>query len=212
MKNICFLFVIFNFFFFGCRKNDETKPDDVWVTEVNSYINLNIDGMNFDTIEADCIRTYTGTINGLVWSEDDFVLRQGFSLDIEEGMSVECMVYIFDKANRYQLYTPELMADYINNRKDNVSIDVTIEKGGLVLKNQWFDDWKIPEFLLRDIVDSNAVFTITTEEPVRPNCTENWPLLPINVMYSGILETKDGQNSVSLDSLSFRWYLLELLE
>jgi hypothetical protein len=123
-------------------------------------------------------------------------------------MNVECMVYIFDEANRYQLYTPALMADYINNIKDNVSIDITIGKGGLVFKNQWFDDWKIPEFLSRDVVDSNAVFTITTEEPVRPNCTENWPLLPINVMYSSILETEDGQSSISLDSLSFRWYLL----
>lgn len=211
MRHIAF-FIALIILPFSCKDDDFNGGSEVPVSEVNSYINLNIDGMTFDSIKQDCIQTYTGTNNGLVWGENDFVLRQGFKFDVGDDMTIECMVYIFDEMARYELYTPELMADYINNRKENVSIEITIEKEGLVFKNQWFDDWKIPEFLSRDIVDANASFTITTEEAIRPSCTENWPLLPINVMYSGFLETEDGQNSMNLDSLIFRWYLIELFE
>jgi hypothetical protein len=89
-------------------------------------------------------------------------------------------------------------------------LDIEIVKEAVTYKNQWFDDWYIDEFVDRFIVDENAEYSIVTNDPLNPSCTENWPLLPIDILYNGILKTADGLDSIQIDSMSSRLYLIEV--
>lgn len=197
---------------FGIGCNDDDNDTDVQPpAEGASHWHVTINSVEYDAVELDCIQSYTNTSNQLIWTDSSFILKQGNKLDLADNLDLVCAVYIYDESNRYDLYTPEILADYINNYTSNVVLEVSVQEGATLFKSQWFEDWKLPEFLDRQEVDQNALVVIKTDEPLRPDCTDNWPLLPIAIEYTGWLKTQDGMDSIRIDSLSARWYLVETL-
>jgi len=194
-----------------CKDKDATNIEPL---EVESYMTLRLDDLAFDTLRFNCSDTYTKTINNVIKVDngtENFIVRQGYEYELENNVSLKCLVYIFDATVRFQLYTLEIMADYINNKSSNVLLDIEINKDNITYRNQWFDDWRfIANLINREITDENAEYNIITNEPIRPLCTDNLPLLPLDINYTGVLKSSNGLDSIQINSMVSRFYLSEL--
>jgi hypothetical protein len=214
-KYILYIIVLLLFGTHSCQNDDDNNNEEMESVqkEIESFMALNVDGQGYDTLFFDCFDTYFNIINNVVWVDNgtpNFILRQGFRYELENDFTLTSMVYIFDSTAYFQLYSPQVMADYINNKKANTSLDIEIVKNGVTYRNQWFTDWHIDEFTERLIVDEFAEYSIITNNSISPSCTENLPLLPVDIHYNGILKTADGLDSIKIDSMSSRLYLIEV--
>ena len=195
----------------ACKHDDhEPMPIDPVIQEAETFFNFSMNGQSFDSIIMNCNKGFTSLNIEWIDTDSSFIFRQGPEfVKINDSIKLTCLIIIYDKTRSYTIYTPEVFGYYFDQAQENVSLDLELKVGDFVYKNQWYIDWEIHEYLVREIVDPNAIYEFKALERIEPHCTETWPILPVQIKYSGLMSTEDGAHTIAINSFEAQVYLAE---
>lgn len=192
-----FAFLLFN----SCSDDEQGTPVVDVTPELESEINLNIDGVE-ETISFDCENTPSIYFSGITsdFTTNKLIFDQGFKeIPISEDRIFNYNIILYYENDISNLDINQLKA-FIQENPETIQIEVSLVEEDLTYKNQFYDlNGLEAMYEERNIVADNEVFNFALGQTNSFDCLDNSTTLEMDINYSADLKTQDEANVKSID-------------
>jgi len=201
MRPIIILTSLAFLFFFSCNDNEQGSPIVEATPELESNININIDGTE-EVISFDCQNTPSIYASGITtdFTTNKLIFDQGFTeipISADRIFNYKIILYYENDISNLDI---NQLKEFIRENPETVQIEVSLIEGDLAYKNQFYNlNGLEAMYEERNIVAENEVFNFTLGQTNSFDCLDNLPTLEMKIKYSADLKTKDKLNVIPID-------------